>query len=335
MPKIIIQAGHQGRTTGATGAPGEQAFNKDVSDRVASKLREKGFEVKRVSADPSNAEIAGDWDLFLSVHYDADVYNDHGGFVDYPEPSTDGATGQSQRIAREIASVFFDQTGIKNVPSRSNKNTRFYYMWSKISSKTPCVIIECGVGNRKPKDYEPLNTNRELVANAITNGLLKAFNITGEPSMPELIQVEKKDWERVRKASELGDKLIQGLGTSDLFKGNIADKSDEQINEMISQRSEASIDTVKKGEYNKGKLEAIVSSSRQLSLPASITTVDQFVNAIKALIDEANSDDGQNGSVSIEPPKEILLKDGTRWVRNGLQYKNGQLKGNYQEIMPE
>ena len=78
-----------------------------------------------------------------------------------------------------------------------------------------------------------------------------------------------------------------------------------------------------------------MSSSRQLGLPASITTVDELVNAVKALIEEANSGNGDSGSVSIEPPKEILLKDGTRWVRNGLQYKNGQLKGNYQEQMPQ
>lgn len=184
MPKIIIQAGHQGRTSGATGAPGEQSFNTDISDRVAEKLRSKGFEVKRVSADPSNAQISGDWDLFLTIHYDADVYNDHGGFVDFPEPSTDGATQRSQELARALSDVYFQRTGIKNVPGRSNKNTRFYYMWKRLSAKTPCVIIECGVGARKPKDNDPLNTNRDLVASAIADGILKGFGIQGGGSMP-------------------------------------------------------------------------------------------------------------------------------------------------------
>ncbi len=31
MKSIILQAGHLGRTSGATGAPGEQEFNKDVT----------------------------------------------------------------------------------------------------------------------------------------------------------------------------------------------------------------------------------------------------------------------------------------------------------------
>lgn len=183
MPKIIIQAGHQGRTTGATGAPGEREFTTDVADRVANGMRDHGFEVKRVSADPSNSELAGDWDLFLTIHYDADVYNDHGGFVDFPEPSTDGATQKSQAIAKALAEKYFAITGIKNVPGRSNKNTRYYYMWSRLSLKTPCVIIECGVGARKPKDFDPLNTDRGIVAQAIVAGLLQAFNM--EVDMPD------------------------------------------------------------------------------------------------------------------------------------------------------
>lgn len=184
--KLIIQAGHEGRTTGATGAPGEQSFNKDTSNRVADALRALGVEVRRVDADPTAAEVAGDWDLFLSIHYDSDSYNADGGFTDYPEPVTDAATVKSQAIAKTLAAEFFSLTGIRNVPSRSNKNTRFYYMWKMISSKTPCVIIECGVGNRKPKDYDPLNTNRSLVVTGIVNGLKKALNIQGGAvPMPE------------------------------------------------------------------------------------------------------------------------------------------------------
>lgn len=185
--RILIQAGHEGRTTGATGAPGEQAFNKDTANRVADALRAKGVEVKRVNADPTDAEIAGDWDLFLTIHYDADVYNADGGFVDFPEPSTDGATVKSQAIAKALTEEFFPTTGIRNVPSRSNANTRFYYMWKRISAKTPCVIIECGVGNRQPKDNDPLNTNRQLAVNGIMKGLTKALNLAGEPMPNNLL----------------------------------------------------------------------------------------------------------------------------------------------------
>ena len=45
----------------------------------------------------------------------------------------------------------------------------------------------CGVA--KPKDYDPLHTNRELVATALTNGIIKAL---GDSMPDEMISVLKK-----------------------------------------------------------------------------------------------------------------------------------------------
>ena len=67
--RIILQAGHEGRTSGATGAPSEQSFNIDISNQVAFELSKRGFTVQRVNADPKPEEIWGDWDLFLAIHY--------------------------------------------------------------------------------------------------------------------------------------------------------------------------------------------------------------------------------------------------------------------------
>lgn len=177
MSKIIIQAGHEGRTSGTTGAPNEKSFNVDISDRVATELRLRGFEVKRVNADPKPEEIDGDWDLFLAIHYDADVYGKGGFFVDFPEPSTDGATEKSQKIAYLLRQEYGGTTGIVNHPERSNVNTRYYYMWKKISSKTPCVIIECGVGMHVPDDWQILHHGRVKVVEGITKGICLAFNV--------------------------------------------------------------------------------------------------------------------------------------------------------------
>ena len=78
MKKILIQAGHAGRTTGATGSPNERDFNIDIANKVKVELDKRGFETRVVNADPKPEEIAGDWDLFLSVHYDADIYGTGG-----------------------------------------------------------------------------------------------------------------------------------------------------------------------------------------------------------------------------------------------------------------
>ena len=187
MTRIIIQAGHQDRTSGAVGAPNEQSFNIDISNKVAEEMRKRGVEVRRVNADPKPEELAGDWDLFLSIHYDADVYGKGGYFVDFPEPSTDGATAKSQSITKILSEEYGKVTGIVNHPERSNKNTRYYYMWKSLSAKTPCVLIECGVGMHVPDDWKILHFERPRVVEGITRGLCRSFGIPYDitPPTPE------------------------------------------------------------------------------------------------------------------------------------------------------
>lgn len=182
--RIIIQAGHEGRTTGSIGSPNEQSFNIDISNKVADEMRSKGVEVRRVKADPTNAEISGDWDLFLSIHYDADIYGTGGYFSDFPEPTTDPATAKSQSISKILSAEYGSITKIVNHPERSNGNTRYYYMWQRISARTPCVLIECGVGMHVPDDHETLHFNRPLVVKAIVSGLVKSLNITAPIPIP-------------------------------------------------------------------------------------------------------------------------------------------------------
>lgn len=177
MKTILIQAGHEGRTSGSTGAPSEQSFNIDISNQVAFELSKMGFDVRRVNADPLPDEIGGDWDLFLAIHYDSDVYDMGGGFVDFPYPETDNVTTESQRIAYLLRQEYFGTTHIVSHPERSNKNTKGYYMWAKLSAKTPCVIIECGVGMHVPDDHSVLHFNRPLVVEGIVKGICLAFNV--------------------------------------------------------------------------------------------------------------------------------------------------------------
>lgn len=179
--RILLQAGHAGRTSGATGAPGEQKWTTEITPKIAQKLREHGIEVREINADPTADQIAGDWDLFLAVHYDSDSYNDRGGFIDVPDPSVDMAHSESVRIADEIKKTYFSTTGIPNHPERSNANTKFYYMWKKVSAKTPCVIIEAGVGWRTKEDHNTLWFEQDKVVEGITKGILNAL----KPTPPE------------------------------------------------------------------------------------------------------------------------------------------------------
>ncbi|KKQ63506.1 MAG: hypothetical protein US85_C0016G0002 [Candidatus Shapirobacteria bacterium GW2011_GWF1_38_23] len=185
MKKIVIQAGHsnsQYSTLGlGSGAPGEQEVNKRIADRLCALLRERGFSVIQTDANAyGDVNVTGqDHDLFLALHCDADYAGDMGsGFADFPEPSTDGATIESQRICGIFNNNYFPDVGII-YKSRSNSKTRFYYMWQYLSAKTPCVLIEMGQC-QDPHD-KVLLANTDLIANALGRCVCKSFDVPFDP----------------------------------------------------------------------------------------------------------------------------------------------------------
>lgn len=205
MIKICLQAGHQNCQNNSitalrrsTGAPNEMSFNVDIRTQVAAKLRALGAEVYETDAcandDPTVKNTK--FDLFLAIHYDADIYGTGGGFVDFPEPSTDGATQESQRIVSAIEGIYFPKTGIVNKANRRNANTKYYYMWKFLNAKTPCAIIECGVGMHVPDDWQILHHNRALVVDALVESIAKALNLNMAP--PDIIPALKKEIEELK-----------------------------------------------------------------------------------------------------------------------------------------
>lgn len=69
MSLIVVQRGHVPRTSGATGAPGEQQFAIDTAAKLAPMLRGMGHEVRIIDADEPRSRYAGD--MFVSIHYDS------------------------------------------------------------------------------------------------------------------------------------------------------------------------------------------------------------------------------------------------------------------------
>ena len=297
--KICLQAGHKGLTTGATGAPGERAWNTKVVPMVASRLRKLGYEVYETNslADQDEKVTGTDWDLFLAVHYDADIYNDRGGFIDTPDPSVDEANEESKRIAEAMRSVYFPSTGIPEKPKRSNANTRFYYIWSSLSASTPCVLIECGVGNRKPEDYNTLFDKIDLVADALTGGIHKAFDTT-----------PAKDW---RKLYEELAEYIRGLLTLS------PDSSDNQKIMTALQQLKKDFDMSKEVIDSQNKAyeqEKLVWESTKDGLDKQILALNTdkvgYQKDIKALNDKLEEMNNGSGWHFIALGLEKLLKRG-------------------------
>lgn len=180
MTFICIQAGHEGVTSGATGAPGEQELNVRMRNKLAEVLISKGFMVQLVAANPPDSEINKDFSLFLALHGDANIYGTGGGMVDYPDPSVDYVSAESKRIKEAIESQYFNHSGIVNHPERSNANTKYYYMWSRLTAKTPCVIMEMGVV--QDAHDKVILADPNIVPNAIARGICKAFNVPFDPT---------------------------------------------------------------------------------------------------------------------------------------------------------
>ena len=192
MIRLVLQSGHQNiqfndiiSLQGATGAPQEMGKNYAITSRTAELLRERGFEVKQTDANANmdTTITSKDWDLFLSIHCDSDSAS-NGGFTDYPEPSTDGATQRSQEIANKIAEKFFPESGITYRQERRQKSegVMYYYMWKYLSTTTPCVLIEMGE-SVDAKDMVILN-DTERCAKALTRGICLAFNVPYDISTP-------------------------------------------------------------------------------------------------------------------------------------------------------
>ena len=191
--RICLQAGHANcqynsivALRKSTGASNEMSFNVDIRNKVAAELRARGFEVVTTDANANDDKniTKTDFDLFLAIHYDADVYRVGGGFVDTPDPSVDSANSESLRIAKHLADEYFSNTKIVNHPERSNLKTKFYYMWKFLTSKTPCVIIECGVGMHVPDDHQVLHFMRPVVVMGIVAGICAAFDVPYQQTTP-------------------------------------------------------------------------------------------------------------------------------------------------------
>jgi len=214
MKKILLQLGHYNtqnncdpRFRGMTGAPDEVAHNYAIGIKLAELLNMNGYEAHVTDANincPSNLIDANkDWDLFLALHCDSNYSGDEGGgFVDYIDLSIDSSlesNTESKRIKEAIESEYFIYTGIRNVPSRSNANTKFYYAWQYLTAKTPCVILEMGE-SVDPHDSVILN-DVTRVAIGILKGIQKAFPVAIQPQpTPPINEIEalKKEVESLK-----------------------------------------------------------------------------------------------------------------------------------------
>lgn len=184
--KIMLQAGHSNiqynsitALRGGTGAPGEAGFAVDVRDRISTLLRARGFFVQGSDANANDdPNITGqDWDLCMALHYDADLYGKGGGMACAPAADVDAVNATSVKIRDAFVSNYFNVAGVVDHQERQNPNTYYYYLWQYMSANTPCLLLEFGVGQHHPDDYDLLQGNRAKAAEAAARSICKYFGV--------------------------------------------------------------------------------------------------------------------------------------------------------------
>ena len=221
MKKILLIAGHVNikfnsiaSLHGSTGTAGEQELTIRITNRLATVLRDRGFEVTQSDANANDdSQITSkDFDLALALHGDMDVQNDKGGgMVGSGDKSVDAMWQESLRIKKVFDEVYFTETDIvnKNIVTAGMAK---YYIWQYLTAKTPCVLIEMGQV-LDPHD-RVLLANTDLIANAIGRSICKAFDVPFDvvpsPDSPEVLSL-KAEVKRLGEALDTQNKAIVTL----------------------------------------------------------------------------------------------------------------------------
>lgn len=194
MYTIVLQEGHinieknvDPSLRSGTGTDGEQELTQRIAIHLAALLRQKGFDVTIVDANANDGSLINtNYDFFLAIHGDANVYGTGGGFITAPDPAYDAVNEKSIAIANEIARHYFspytEDTGIVEHLERNNPNATKYYMWDFLSANTPCALIELGVVKDAHDNVILADSNR--VVNALARGICSAFGVTFDTTPP-------------------------------------------------------------------------------------------------------------------------------------------------------
>ncbi len=135
---VLIQAGHEGRRTGATGA--ESKYGKEiewtviVADEATKILREAGISVIRTGAKIKVSRVK----LAIAIHFDGSTKScASGASIGYP---IDGYKPLASRWKKEYSKIF----PYKWMRDNFTRNLRKYYGYKYVFEKDGFLLLELG-----------------------------------------------------------------------------------------------------------------------------------------------------------------------------------------------
>jgi hypothetical protein len=140
---VVLQRGHVPRTTGAVGAPGEQAYARGVATRTVPLLQALGVTVRIIDADEPDARYRGD--LFFALHYDGGPPAARGASVGWRTP-------EGRALAALWKAAYRKHAGNRVGPFRADNYTAalagYYGHGAAVRvGNRPAVILEGGFGS--------------------------------------------------------------------------------------------------------------------------------------------------------------------------------------------
>ncbi len=166
---VVIQAGHEGRDTGNTGAAShgtqEVEWNIIVANQVAKKLQSWGIETKRVDAKTPivKAKVA------VAIHFDgAQIPCSSGASVGYQNSA-------SQKLAQKWKQVYKQYFPFKWQKDNFTKNLSNYYAFYTIQAEK-FLVLELGEITCK-KERRWLKPRLKTIANLIAATIATEFGL--------------------------------------------------------------------------------------------------------------------------------------------------------------
>lgn len=186
MSLLVVQRGHVGRHTGATGTngldgdPNEQEFATAAASRIAAATPD-GWSVRVIDADEPLARYAGD--AFVAVHCDGSTsHAAHGASVGYQ-------TTQGNRLAEAWKAAYYRLGWRGFRPNNNTEGLAGYYGVRRAVQvgNRRAMIIESGFLTN-PADEKVLQTRgAQMVAGAVWSAVTGATVGLLKPSAPPVL----------------------------------------------------------------------------------------------------------------------------------------------------
>ena len=168
---IVIDAGHGGKDTGAIGGgKNEKDITLDVSKRIESLLKQKGYDVKMTRTDDTylslqeRVDISEEFcpDIFVSIHVNSSVRPEITGI------ETHYYHQESMELAQTVHASFASSV---QSPNRGLFKSKFYVINHTTS---PAILVEIGfISNADERNQLIGEKRKQATAKAIADGIQK------------------------------------------------------------------------------------------------------------------------------------------------------------------